>query len=129
MELEKRAVEKNKAMKDHEIVSEISKITGQYQYVVKDILNAFVDIYEREVLTTGAWKYGALPSVTRHVLKEKINVHPETKKAVLYPSTCYLKAKVADKTKQLHREIFRNVNNELNGTTRKDWHIGRDVEQ
>ena len=57
MGLEKRAVTKNEAMRDHEIVSEISKITGQYQYVVKDILNAVVDIYEREVLTTGAWKY------------------------------------------------------------------------
>lgn len=127
MGLEKRAVKKNEAMRDHEIVSEISKITGQYQYVVKDILNAFVDIYEREVLTTGAWKYSVLPSVTRHVLKEKINVHPETHQSALYPSTCYLKAKVSDRTKQLHREIFRNVNNELNGTTRKNWHIGREV--
>lgn len=114
--LEIRDVKKSEAMPARDIVRIISKETKIRQDAVKDVLNAFVDLFNVELLTTGAWRYPGLPSVQRYVKKETSRYDPNSGERVTYPKTCYLKATVPDKLKQYHRLVFKNVNDKLGNT-------------
>ena len=55
---------KIRAMPARDIIRIISKETKIRQDAVKDVLNAFVDLFNVELLTTGAWKYRITVSAT-----------------------------------------------------------------
>jgi bacterial DNA-binding protein len=111
--LEIKAVSKNESLSKREIVRIISNETKIKQEAVLDVLNAFVDIYTSELLTTGAWRYPGMGYVVRHVKKETTRKDPETGNIVTYPETCYLRASLPDKLREYHRLIFRNINKKL----------------
>lgn len=123
--LEIRTVNKNEALTSREIIRKINKETGITQKVIQEVLDCFVDIYTVEVLTTGAWSYPGLGSVQRYAKKETLRKNPQTGEQTLYPPTCYLRAKISPKINQYHKMIFRELNNEKNGTTKDNWYKDR----
>lgn len=112
--LEIRAVKKDEALSNREIIQKIAKETGMTQKAVSDVLDAFVDIYTVELLTTGAWKYPGMGCVQRYVKKSTKRPHPATGEMTEYPETCYLRSKLSDKLINDHKEIFKNLNNQHN---------------
>lgn len=123
--LEIKAVKKDKALSKTEIIRKIAKDTNMKQDAVEDVLNAFVDLYTVELLTTGAWRYPGMGHVERKYRKPTIRKNPITKEYTEYPETCYLQAKLSDKLSLYHRMIFRNINNQINGTTKDNWYKDR----
>ena len=111
--LEIRAVNKNESLSKREIIRIISNETKIKQEAIQDILDAFVDIYTSELLTTGAWRYPGMGYVVRHIKKETTRKDPKTGNIVTYPETCYLRANLPDKLKEYHRLIYRNINHKL----------------
>ena len=120
MVLEIKQVKKDKAKKKPEIIKEISEVTGYTQVEVKDILGAFVAIQQRELILTGAWNYPGMPYVERKL--------PDSDTVVEYPETCYLKAGIPPQIRNLHKNAYREINNQLNGVTKEDWYKNRIVE-
>lgn len=119
--IEIRQVKANESIKKNAVIREVAQITGQTQGVVRDVLNAFTDVAQREMIITGAFDWKGLPTVTRQVRKSFLRYQEEIDKTLLYPETCYLTAKVPEPVKKLHREMFRVQTNEENGTTPKNW--------
>ena len=128
MVLEIKQVKKDKAKKKPEIIKEISEVTGYTQVEVKDILGAFVAIQQRELILTGAWNYPGMPYVERHVKKSMKRKVPDSDTVVEYPETCYLKAGIPPQIRNLHKNAYREINNQLNGVTKEDWYKNRIVE-
>ena len=77
--LEIKAVKKDKALSKTEIIRKIAKDTNMKQDAVEDVLNAFVDLYTVELLTTGAWRYPGMGHVERKYRKPTIRKNPITK--------------------------------------------------
>lgn len=119
--IEIRQVKVNESIKKNAVIREVAQITGQTQGVVRDVLNAFTDVAQREMIITGAFDWKGLPTVTRQVRKSFLRYQEEIDKTLLYPETCYLTAKVPEPVKKLHREMFRVQTNEENGTTPENW--------
>lgn len=109
------------AMKKAEIIREIAEVTGYNQKDVRDIIDAFTDIAQRELVTTGAFTLPGVFSALRHVRKNLKVYNQEIDKSLLYPESCFLRATIAEPVKKLHREMFRAQNNEANGTTPENW--------
>lgn len=119
--IEIRQVKANESIKKNAVIREVAQITGQTQGVVRDVLNAFTDVAQREMIITGAFDWKGLPTVTRQVRKSFLRYQEEIDKTLLYPETCYLTAKVPEPVKKLHREMFRVQTNEENETTPENW--------
>ena len=119
--IEIRQVKANESIKKNAVIREVAQITGQTQGVVRDVLNAFTDVAQREMIITGAFDWKGLPTVTSQVRKSCLRYQEEIDKTLLYPETCYLTAKVPEPVKKLHREMFRVQTNEENGTTPENW--------
>lgn len=117
--LEIRPVKKSEAISSREIIKKINKETGITQEAIQEVLDAFVDIYTVELLTTGAWRYPGMGSVQRYVKKATSRKHPVTKEIVDYPETCYLRSKLSFKLNDSHKKIFKQLNNNKN-TMSKD---------
>lgn len=114
-------VKANQSIKKNAVIREVAQITGQTQGVVKDVLNAFTDLAQREMIVNGVFDWKGLPTVTRQVRKGFLRYQEDIDKTLLYPETCYLSAKVSEPVKKLHREMFRAQSNEENGTTPETW--------
>lgn len=111
----------NEGMSKNEIIYEVAQMTNMTQADVRDILNAFTDVAEREMLITGVFRWPGLPTVTRTVRKNVRRYQKDIDKTLLYPETAYLTSTVPDKVKKLHRNIIRQQNNLKNNTTSENW--------
>ena len=87
-----------------------------------------VAIQQRELILTGAWNYPGMPYVERHVKKSMKRKLPDSDTVVEYPETCYLKAGIPPQIRNLHKNAYREINNQLNGVTKEDWYKNRIVE-
>lgn len=119
--LEVKETKWNEGMNKPEYIKEISQITNFTQKDVQAVLNAFVDIAEREMIMNGVFYFPGLPIVTRSVRTSVKRYQPDIDKTLLYPETCFLTAKVPANVKKLHREAFRHQNNAINGTSDENW--------
>lgn len=119
--LEIKKTEYTDSMKKPQIIKEIAQVTNMTQGEVTDVLNAFTDLAIREMVTTGAFAWPGLPTVTRIERKGVKRYQSDLDKTLLYPNTYELRARVPASVKKYHREMIRNNNNEINGVSREDW--------
>ena len=57
IELELKPTRTTDAMKKIEVIREVAQLTGMSQADVRDVLNAFTDIAQREIVVNGAWRW------------------------------------------------------------------------
>lgn len=116
-----RKTERTEGMKKSEYISEVAQLTKLSERDVEDVLNAFTDVAEREMLVTGVFAWPGLPGIVRKTRKQVLRYQSDLDKTLLYPETAFLTAKVPAKVKKLHRNILRQQNNIQNGTTEENW--------
>lgn len=121
VKIELKETKTTDAMKKVEVIREVAELTGMSQADVRDVLNAFTDVAQREIAVNGAWRWPGMPSVTRSVVHNVVVYNRKVDKTLIYPETYQLRCKLDKVTRQLHRGITREQLNAENGTTQEDF--------
>ena len=56
VKIELKETKTTDAMKKVEVIREVAELTGMSQADVRDVLNAFTDVAQREIAVNGAWQ-------------------------------------------------------------------------
>lgn len=121
IELELKPTRTTDAMKKIEVIREVAQLTGMSQADVRDVLNAFTDIAQREIVVNGAWRWPGMPNVTRNVVNDLVVYNNKVDKTLIYPEMYQLRCKLDKVTRTLHRDMLREQFNMKNGTTKEDF--------
>ena len=119
--IEIKATKYNEGKTKAQIIKEVAELCKMTQADVRDVLNAFTDVCMKEMIVTGVLAWPGLPTVTRIEQKEILRYQKDLDKTLLYPKAVQLRARVPIQVKKLHREMFRNQNNQINGVSVEDW--------
>lgn len=104
-----------------EIIDEVFQMTGINKGVIKDVLNAFTDVAQKEMVMNGIFNWPGLPTVTRIHLKSVKRYQPDIDKTLLYPETAYLRAKMPEPVRKMLRGVYREQMKIEDGTTEENW--------
>lgn len=107
--------------KKGEIIDKVFQLTGVNKGVIKDVLNAFTDVAQTEMVMEGVFNWPGLPTVTRVHLQGAKRYQSDVDKTILYPDTAYLRAKVPQPVKSMLRGVYREQLKLENGLTDENW--------
>lgn len=110
-----------KPMSKKALIKEISHVTQLKPEIVESVINAFIDIFIREVIVNGKFLLSNCFSVltkTKKARKQYVVSKGEYKE---YPETKYLTIRLSKKIHGFHRWKQRNEFNEKHGLTIEDW--------
>lgn len=110
-----------KPMSRDELVKEISDVTQLKPEIVKSVLNAFADIFIREVVMKGVFLFSNCFSVKTHTRKARKQFNVNTGKYQDYPETKVLGITLSRKINNFHRWKQRHEYNSKHGLTIEDW--------
>ena len=110
-------------MTKQQIISEIAKVTGLKQAVVRDVMNAFTDIATRELVLNGVFNWPSFVSVTLVEMNEVKRYQKDLDKTLIYPKQTQLRARVSTVIKKIRKEALRAEYNKKNGVSREDWWV------
>lgn len=114
-------MEDKKAMSRRELVNEISEVTQVKTEIVRNVLNAFGDIFIRECIITGKFNFNNGFSVDTHERKARKQYNVSSGKYIDYPATEVLSIKLSPKINKFHRWKMRNEYNLKNNLKISDW--------
>lgn len=117
----KKESSSDKAMSKAEIVNEISEVTNLKKEIVESVINAFIDIFIREVVMKGKFYLINCFSVKSHTRKARRQYNVNKKAYYDYPETEILDISLSKKVKSFFRWKKRNEYNVKNGLTSEDW--------
>lgn len=110
------------AAKRAEIIDEIYKLTGVSKGTIRDVMAAFVDVANREMLMRGVFQWQGLPSVTRAKVKKRVQYYKDINKTLLFPESAYLVAKMHHPIRRKLREIYKEQMKLEHGITDEKWY-------
>lgn len=110
-----------KAMTKQEIIAEISQVTNLKTDIVKSVIDAFSDIFIREVVMKGKFRLANCFSVDSH--KRKARTQYNVSKGIYqdYPETEVLSTTLSKKINSYYRWKQRHEYNTKHGLTIEDW--------
>lgn len=115
-------MEKNShRMTKRELIREISDKTELKSDVVKSVLNAFTDIFIREVIVYGRFALANCFSINTTTRKEHTGYNMTTGKKEIRPETKHLSMRLSRKINYLFRWKIRNERNLKNGVSPENW--------
>lgn len=112
-----------KAKSKYEIIKEVSELTGQSIAVTRDVLDAWTDVCNKEIVVRGKLVWPNLFSIKRRK-KDKQRIYLADKDiSIQYePSNYFLAASVAQLPKDLNRQYFRSLICQEHGINNpEDW--------
>ena len=110
-----------RAMSKRELISEISEVTQLKPEIVRSVLNAFTDIFIREVVINGAFHLANCFTVKTHTRKARKQYNVNKGEYQYYPETKYLGITLSKKIKGFFRWKQRHEYNAKHGLTVEDW--------
>lgn len=110
-----------KGIKKSEVIDEVAQLTGVNKGTIRDVLNAFTDVAQKEMVMNGIFNWPGLPTVTRFPVKSVKRYTPHLDKTLVYPEAAYLKAKIPVPVKKMLREIYKEQYKAEYGTTDENW--------
>ena len=110
-----------RGMNNRDLVKEISESTQLSKDAVKDVMDAFVDIFIRECVLNGKFNLHNAFSVESHTRKARKQYNVNNKKYIDYPETEVLSIKLSPKINSYKRWSQRNARNYKTGLTAEDW--------
>lgn len=113
--------ENKKTMSKRELIKEISDVTQLKPDVVKSVIDAFIDIFIREVIMVGKFNLSNCFSVNTHKRKARKQYNVNKGKYEDYPETEVLSITLSKKINYFHRWKKRHEYNEKHGLTVEDW--------
>ncbi len=108
-------------MTKREIAKEISDVTQLKIEIVYSVLNAFADIFIREAVMTGKFRFSNCFTVDTHTRKAGERYNVNKKKYQYYPETKVLAISLSKKVNSFHRWKQRHEYNAKHGLTIEDW--------
>ena len=121
VQIELKETKATDSIKKVEVIREVAQLTGMSQADVRDVLDAFTDIAQREIVVNGAWRWPGLPNVKRSVRKNVVVYNHKVDKTLIYPEQYQLTTKLDMVTRKLHKDIVHQQMNLKNGTTDEDF--------
>lgn len=112
---------KKKPMSKRELIREISHVTQLKTEISESVMNAFIDIFIREVIMTGKFNLPNCFSVKTHTRKPRTQYNVNKGEYFDYPETKVLGITLSKKIKSYHRWKQRNEYNQKHGLTLEDW--------
>ncbi len=112
---------KNKNLTKRELIKEISDKTELKPELVHSVINAFIDIFIREVIVKGQFNLSNCFSVHTKTRKEHIGYNMTTKENEIRPETKFLSMKLSKKINYMFRWKNRTERNSKLGTTPETW--------
>lgn len=110
------------SIKKAEVIREVSALSGHSQVDVRDILNAFVDIAQKEMITNGTFCYPGLMSVTLKTKPiSKLIYYSHIDKTIAMPKEYILRATVPDIVRNAQKQAARIQMNKDNGVSADEW--------
>lgn len=110
-----------KAMSKNELINEISDVTNLKKEIVESVINAFIDIFIREVVMKGKFHLVNCFTVKTHTRKARRQYNVNKKAYYDYPETEILDISLSGKVKNFFRWKKRNEYNMKHGLTPEDW--------
>lgn len=110
-----------RAMSKRELINEISEVTQLKPEIVRSVLNAFTDIFIREVVINGAFHFANCFTVKTHTKKARKQYNVNKEEYQYYPETKYLGITLSKKIKGFFRWKQRYEYNAKHGLTVEDW--------
>lgn len=109
------------ALKKQEIIHQVAELTGMRIMDVTDVINAFIDLSQKEVLTRGAFHLPGVFNIRRLPQKGQYKYLKIPNKTILMPETMRLSGRVSDRLRILHRSMMKQVIRERDGVTQENW--------
>lgn len=116
-----KANNKDRAMSKRELINEISEVTQLKPAVVKSVLDAFADIFIREVIMKGKFLFSNCFSVTTHTRRARKQYNVNKGEYQHYPETKVLGITLSKKINNFFRWKQRHEYNAKHGLTVEDW--------
>lgn len=110
------------SIKKAEVIREVSALSGHSQVDVRDILNAFVDIAQKEMIVNGTFCFPGLMSVTLKTKPiSKLIYYSHIDKTIAMPKEYILRATVPDIVRNTQKQAARVQINKDNGVSADEW--------
>lgn len=108
-------------MTKSQLVKRISDLTKIKQSVVKDVLNAFTDVFTEEVVSNGTFHFGKCFTVNSLPRKARRAYNVTTGEYYDYPETNVLSIKLAREINYMYRWSQRHQRNVQNNISVSDF--------
>lgn len=116
----------NKPMTKRELIREISDTTNLKPEAVKDVLDAFADIFIRESVMKGRFHFSNCFTVKPIIRKARKQYNVNKGIYEEYPDTEVLSITLSRRIHNFHRWKQRHEFNEKHGLTIEDWRNRKD---
>ena len=121
VQIELKETKATDSIKKIEVIREVAQLTGMSQADVRDVLDAFTDIAQREIVVNGAWRWPGLPNIRRSKRENVVVYNHKVDKTLIYPEQYQLTTKLDMVTRKLHKDVIHQQMNLKNGTTDEDF--------
>lgn len=112
---------KEKSMTKRELIKEISDVTQLKPDMVKSVLDAFADIFIREAVMKGEFRFSNCFSIKTYDRPARTQYNVNKGEYQDYPATEVLGITLSRKIHNFHRWKQRHEYNSRNGLTIEDW--------
>lgn len=119
---------KQKGMTKREIIKEISDVTNLKTDAVKNVIDAFTDIFIRESVMTGSFHLSNCFIVETKTRAERVAYNVNKDAYEKFPETKVLSIRLSPKINGFHRWKQRHDYNDKHGLTLEDWQNRKDGE-